>query len=121
MGDFGEIARTVATYVEGMARGDAAALRQAFHPRAASIGHFEGDLEWASVEEFIAACEAEAIAADMQVPPHEIESISVAGDTAVVRVTNVWAGEDFRDTLTLLRHEGRWQIVSKVFQHLEKS
>jgi len=115
---FAEIARTIATYAEGMARGDAEALRRAFHPKACCIGHFDGGLEWASLDEFISACEAEAIPASAAVPPNGIESVSVAGDTAVARVVNVWAGLDFRDTLTLLRHDGRWQIVSKVFLHL---
>ena len=118
MDAFGEIAETVAAYVEGMARGDAEALGRAFHPKACSIGHFDGDLEWASLDEFISACVAEAIPAGAAVPPYEIESISVAGDTAVARVVNVWAGLDFRDTLAFLRHEGRWQIVGKVFLHL---
>ena len=118
MHEFEDIVETVATYVQGMARGDALALQRAFHPRAASIGYFEGALEWAGIEEFIQACQDEAIAEDAQVPPHEIESIAVAGDTAMVRVTNVWAGLKFRDSLTLLRHDGRWQIVSKAFVHL---
>lgn len=112
-----EIARTVATYVEGMARGDAAALRRAFHPNACSIGHFDGGLEWASLDEFVAACEAEAIPAEAAVPPHRIEAVSVAGDTAVVRVLDVWAGQDFYDTLSLLYDDGRWQIVNKTFLH----
>lgn len=118
MGAYEAIATVVADYVTGMARGDGALLRSAFHPKAASIGHFDGELEWANVEEFIAACEAEAITAAAPVPPHEIESIAIAGDTAIVRVHDVWAGFNFRDTLTMLQHEGRWQIVSKVFLHL---
>ena len=118
MRDYEAIAAVVANYVTGMARGDAGILRQAFHPKARSIGHFDGALEWQALDEFIAACDAEAIEEDAAVPPHEIESIAVAGDTAVVRVVNVWAGIDFRDTLTLLNHDGRWQIVAKVFLHL---
>jgi hypothetical protein len=101
-----------------MARGDAEALRAAFHPRAASIGHFDGALEWQSVEEFAEACAAEAIPAGAPVPLYAIEAISIAGDTAQVRGVNVWAGLDFRDSLTLLCDEGRWRIVTKVFLHL---
>ncbi len=118
MGAYEAIAAVVADYVTGMARGDGALLRGAFHTKAASIGHFDGGLEWASVEEFIATCEIEAIDADAPVPPYEIESIAIAGDTAIVRVHDVWAGLNFRDTLSLLKQEGRWQIVSKVFLHL---
>lgn len=115
---FEEIAATIETYVEGMARCDAAALRRAFHPRACSVGHFDGGLEWDDVDAFARACEAEAIAPEAPSPPFEIESISVAGDTAVARVRNMWAGLAFLDTLCLLRHEGRWVIVSKLFLHL---
>ncbi|MCV2872908.1 nuclear transport factor 2 family protein [Defluviimonas sp. WL0050] len=118
MGACEAIAAVVEDYVTGIARGDAVLLRRAFHPKASSIGHFDGELEWASVEEFIAACKTEAIGAETPVPPYKIESIAIAGDTAIVRVHDVWAGLNFRDTLTMLQNEGRWQIVSKVFLHL---
>ena len=113
-----EIEACVATYVEGMTRGDGLALRRAFHPDATVIGHFDGGLEWTGLDAFVASCQAEAIAPGDAVPPFEVEMVSVAGDTALVRVVNVWAGMRFRDTLTLLHHEGRWQIVGKVFLHL---
>ena len=45
-----------------------------------------------------------------------VESDTVAGDTAVVGVVNVWAGLSFRDTLTLLHHDGRWQIVNVLWE-----
>jgi len=32
-----------------------------------------------------------------------------------VHVEDIWLGQHFDDILTLLRHDGRWQIVSKVF------
>ncbi len=118
MNEFSAIAKTVETYVAGMARGDAKLLADAFHPQAHSIGHYGGALEWMGVADFAASCRDAAIPRDHPVPPWKIESIAVAGDTAMVRVVNLWAGERFRDTLTLLHHEGRWRIVSKVFLHL---
>jgi hypothetical protein len=118
MARFEEISATVEDYVVGMARGDAERLVRAFHPRASEIGHFDGELLWNGMPEFIALCEAEAIAETDPVPAWQIDAISVAGDTAVVQVTNYWAGEKFTDSLTLLRHEGRWQIVAKVFLHV---
>jgi len=121
MDPFDDGAGTVTTCVVGMARADETALRRAFHPKAASIGHFARDLEWASVDQFIAACKAEAIVAGAPVPTHEVEAILVTEDTARVRGVNVWAGLEFRDTVTLLLRDGRWQIVSKVFLHLGKA
>lgn len=114
---FEDIRACVADYVEGMARGDPARIERAMHPAACSIGLYRGMLEWESRSDFAAACAGQAIAADAPVPPWEIESVSVAGETAVVRVTNWYAGERFRDTLSLVALPGGWTIVAKVFQH----
>ena len=118
MSDDAEIRSVVATYVEGMARGDAGMLRRAFHPGASIIGHFGGGLEWSDLDTFITACVDEAIPADAPVPPFAIEALDVDGDAARVWVVNVWAGLDVRDWLSLLKHDGRWQIVAKLFRHL---
>ena len=115
---FASIAATVTLYVEGMVRGDSSALTQAFHPQATSIGHFDGGLEWMNVSDFVTVCQKEAIPAASPVPGWEIESMDVSGDTAIVRVINQMAGLRFRDTLSLVLHEGRWQIVAKVFFQL---
>ena len=108
------IAETVRRYVQGMVWGDGELLRKAFHPRARCIGHFDDGLEWASLEEFIASVSGEEAAPGDQ-PYWQINGIDITGDTAVVRVENNWAGMRFDDTLTLLHHDGRWQIVAKVF------
>jgi hypothetical protein len=113
------ILATVEDYVTGMARGDAALLAGAMHPNCRSVGHYGGALEWEDRAAFAASCAAHAVAPGTPVPPHEIESLSFAGDTVCVRDVNVFAGQRFRDTLVLLKGlDGRWSIVSKVFAHL---
>ncbi|MFN0115758.1 MAG: nuclear transport factor 2 family protein [Paracoccaceae bacterium] len=114
---FGGIRTCVEDYVTGMARGDPALIGRAMHPRAASIGLYRGALEWDDREAFAAACAGQAIGPDAPVPPWEIESVSVDGTTATVRVTNHFAGERFRDTLSLVFLPEGWRIVAKVFQH----
>ncbi len=113
-----KIRKTVEDYVIGMTYGDARLLTAAFHPRAASVGHFDGVLEWQDVAEFAAACAADALDRSAPRPPWEIELLRRSGDTAVAIVTNIFAGERFRDTLTLLLEEGRWRIAFKCFHHL---
>lgn len=109
-----EIAEVVRTYVEGMCRNDPDKLRSAMHESACSIGHYKGALEWEPRDVFIAT-----VAANVQTPDpapwHRINAITVAGDVATVQVEDIYMGEHYDDTLTLLRHEGRWVIVSKVF------
>lgn len=106
-----------ADYVEGMVLGDEGRLRRAFHPRACSIGHFDGGTEWDDREAFIAGCVAHA---DPPADGHvdwRVLSVEVTGDTAVMKLEDTWLGLRFTDTLTLMHHEGRWQIVAKVFWH----
>lgn len=113
-----DIRRTVSDYVTGMTYGDAALIQAAFHPRGVSVGHFDGQLEWMNVAEFAASCAAEALDRDTPLPPWDIETLHRSGDTALVIVTNIWAGFRFHDTLTLLEEGGRWRIVFKCFHHL---
>ena len=108
------IAEVIRDYVEGLTQGDAVKLRRAMHERACEIGHFGGDLLWQDREAMIAMIEEEAAEPDMN-PAWRIHSISIDGDVAVVRVEDDWVGINFLDVLTLLRHDGRWMIVSKVF------
>lgn len=70
------------------------------------------------VAEFAAGCAGEAIGRGDPLPPWEIESLEVSGDTAVAIVTNVWAGLRFRDILTFLKEGHTWRIVFKCFHHL---
>jgi len=86
------IRRTVAGYVTDMTRGDTGLLARAFHPRGVPAGHFENQLEWLGVEKFAASCVGPALPRDVPEPPSEIEELRRSGDTAVVIVTNVWAG-----------------------------
>ena len=100
--------------IGAMVWGDGAMLRQAFHPKACCIGHFDGELEWDDLEAFIQGVSGEAAAPGSK-PYWRINSMDVTGDMAIVQVENDWAGHRFDDTLTLLFHDDRWQIVSKLF------
>lgn len=109
-----EIRKVVQDYVEGMCQADAARLRQALHPRMCCIGHAGGGLEWDDREAFIAGVLA-AVTTPDPAPWMAIRAVSVMGDVAIVTVEDIWLGDHYDDALTLLHHEGRWQIVSKVF------
>ncbi|AXI54502.1 hypothetical protein C1J05_08355 [Sulfitobacter sp. JL08] len=111
---YAEIADVVKTYVEGMCENDPAKLRRAMHERMCCIGHFQGGLEWDSRDAFIAGVD-KAVDAPDPAPWYAINTISVFGDVAMVQVENIWLGDHYDDTLTLLHHAGRWVIVSKVF------
>ena len=109
-----DISDVVKTYVHGMCQNDPAQLTAAMHPDMACIGHFDGGLEWINRDAFIATVAAEVETPD-PAPWYRINTVSVAGDVAMVQVENIWLGMHYDDTLSLLHHDGRWVIVSKVF------
>lgn len=111
---YAAIAEVVRTYVEGMCQNDADKLRTAMHEKACSIGHFDGGLEWDGRDAFIAYIAANTQRPDPS-PWHAINQISIVGDVATAQVEDILYGMHYDDTLTLLRHDGRWQIVAKVF------
>lgn len=108
----------VDAYATGLAFGDEEAIRLAFHPNAQFIGRFEGELEWEGLDAFILACREGALEPGETPPSYEMHSVEVAGDTAMVKLATVWGGLNFFDTLNLVRHEDRWQIVTRIFAHL---
>lgn len=109
------IQAVVHLYVDGMAFAHEAAVRKAFHPKASIVGNYEGRVEWLSVDEFIAAVIAQGSATAGSQPLLQIESLDVTGDTATVKIVDEFAGMRFSDYLSLLKVDGRWLIVSKLY------
>lgn len=102
-------------YVDGMAFGNEAALRKAFHVNARIIGNYEGAVEWLTRDEFIAAVLAEPPLPPGAQPVMDVETIDISGDAASVKVTDEFAGMRFTDYLSLLKIESRWIIVNKLY------
>jgi len=111
----GEIESVIRDYLDGMVFADAARLRRAFHPGACIVGNFDDSLEWLSLESFISSCEQAGSAPANEPYYWEILSADVTGDVAVIKVADDYMGKRFTDYLSLLRYEGRWQIVNKTF------
>ncbi len=75
----------------------------------------QGCLEYDPLDDFIAACKKERSSPPGTPYYAEIVSIDITGDTAVVKVIDEYLGSKFTDYLTMLRTDGRWVIVNKVF------
>lgn len=109
-----EISEVVRLYVEGMCQNDPVKLCDAMHEKACVIGHFEGGLDWDTRDAFIALVGASVETPDPS-PWYKITAMSVAGDVATVQLEDIFLGQHYDDTLTLLKHESRWRIVAKAF------
>lgn len=111
------ILATVRDYLDGMVFADEVKLRRALHPQWFCIGNFDGDVEWDSRDVFIAGAKANAAPPKGGKYYSEVLSVDITGDTAAVKVANDYLEMRFTDYLTLLRRDGTWVIVNKVFHH----
>jgi hypothetical protein len=109
------IERVVRDYLEGMIHGNPSQIEAAMHPKCMQAGHFNGVYEFFDRAEFIAALQAEDPAPPGTPIDSEILSVDITGDVALVKLRDACFGTTFTDYLTLIRHEGRWQIVMKAF------
>lgn len=112
----GEAVRAVMRqYLEGMIYGDAVQLERAFHPKAQIAGHWHGEYDISGRDAFIASC---VVAKDQPAGTtmvFEEVSLAVTGDLAVIKLTNTCFGCNFTDNLSLIKDDGQWQIISKIY------
>jgi hypothetical protein len=111
--DHDRIEAIMQTYIEGGRSGSIDTLRPIFHELATICGYVGPDLFAGPIQMFYDwhadnGSTADLVAGDMR--------IDVEGSAAPVRIElDHWTGHRFTDFFTLVRIDGRWQIMSKVF------
>lgn len=104
-------------YLDGLYHCDIQALQQVFHPKARYVGAPEGRWLNLSMEEYlpmVAAREPGSLRGETRL--EAIESMQFAGpDVAAVRLRCRIGPRFFTDFLSLVREQGRWRIVNKLF------
>ncbi len=108
-------------YVEGVhAKGDAALMRQGFHPDFRMLVLRDGKMSAVTLEEWIGRLEARNKENPNAAKPaikSEYPLVDVTGNAAVVRVELSRDGKHtFTDYLSLYKFPEGWKIVGKIFQ-----
>lgn len=114
-----EILDVVQIYLDGLYEGDTAKLRQSFHPASSlfAVGP-DGKLVNMPREEWCKAVESRpSPKANGQSREHDrILSIDITGpNTALVELNCAILPRFFTDYLSMIRLDGRWQVISKTF------
>jgi hypothetical protein len=114
---YAEIPRVLADYFDGLHHGDWERLSRAFHRRAHYVCPTEDALVHRTMAEYFPIVDARPSPASRGEPRHDrIVSIELGGPAlAFVRAECTIGPKFFTDFLTLIRTDGRWQIISKVF------
>lgn len=107
------IARTIQQYVDGGKSGRGADMKAAFHPDATIFGYIGPDLFAGPIQKLFDWNDQNGPATELQ---SRIASTDVIDTIATVRLElDNWTGHKFTDMFTLLKLDGEWKIISKVF------
>lgn len=114
---YSEVIDVLSVYFDGLYHSDTGRLRRVFHPRAQYVCATEGELLYRTMEEYFPVVDQRPSPASRgEKREDRIVSIEFAGPaTAFARVNCAIGPKFFTDLLTLIRLDGRWQIISKVF------
>jgi Putative lumazine-binding len=110
----GQVAATVQRYFEAHATGMGEHIEQAFHPQARIQSVKDGKLASLTRDEFTARFSGKP-ADDEAKRKRRIASIDIAGDAALAKVELDYPDVRFVDYLSLLKLDGKWVVVNKIF------
>ena len=116
-----QIEESLRLYFDGLYHSDSERLGRVFHPRAIYTSATGGDLVYKTMDEYLPIVQNRPSPASRgEARQDRIVSIDFAGPaTAIVRAECVIASRRFEDLLTLIRVDGRWQIIAKAFHYIE--
>ncbi len=107
------IAKTVQHYIDGARSGKGDEMKPAFHKDATIFGYAGTDLFAGPIQQLFDWSDENGPATELQA---EIASIDFVDTVATVRLElDNWTGSRFTDLFTLLKVDGEWKIMNKVF------
>ena len=104
---------TIQHYLDGAHSGKGDDMRPAFHDQATIFGYVGPDLLAGPIEGLYAWNDENGPATDVVT---HVTIIEVVETVAIVRIdADNWTGHRFTDFFTLLKVDGQWKIMNKVF------
>ncbi len=107
------IAKTVQHYIDGAKSGKGDDMKPAFHKDATIFGYAGTDLFAGPIQKLFEWNDQTGPATGLQA---RIASIDIIGTVATVRLElDDWGGHRYTDLFTMLKVDGEWKIMNKVF------
>ncbi len=107
------IAKVVQHYIDGAKSGRGDDMKPAFHEDATIFGYAGADLFAGPIQQLFAWNDENGPATGLQA---RIASIDLIDTVATVRLElDNWTGARYTDLFTLLKVDGAWKIMNKVF------
>jgi len=111
--EYDEIAKVIQRYIDGAKSGRGDDMKPAFHQDATIFGYIGDDLFAGPIQQLFDWNTGNGPAAALQA---RIVGIDLIDTVATVRLElDNWSGHRFTDLFTLLKVDGEWKIMNKVF------
>lgn len=113
LSDYDAVCAAINGYVEGGRSGNSASMRQVFHKDAYIFGWYDGEPFNGPIQKLFDWDDANGPARDIRA---QITHVDIAHTVAVARLEILnWTGHRFTDFFTLMKIDGQWKIMNKVF------
>ncbi|MVW86902.1 nuclear transport factor 2 family protein [Pseudomonas sp. PB101] len=105
-------------YVDGLRTGSPERLEEAFHQEAVMYGFTNGELLGGSISNLYEFVRDNGKAPNITT---RLDVLAITPSTAVVRVDMEQdaIGADYNDYLTLIRIDGAWKVIAKVYHQFQ--
>ena len=113
LSDYDAIRETIQHYIAGGKTGNTTEMKLAFHNDANIFGYVGPDLLAGPIQQLFDWNDQNGAATELE---GRIVSIDLVGSVATARIElDNWSGHRFTDFFTLLKVDGEWKVMNKVF------
>ncbi len=111
--EYALIEKCVQHYIDGAKSGRGDDMKPAFHEDATVFGYIGAELFAGPIQQLFSWNDENGPATGLHA---QISSIDLIGTVATVRLElDNWTGHRFTDLFTLLKVDGNWRIMNKIF------
>jgi hypothetical protein len=116
--EYNAVIATANQYVEGLRTGSAEGVAQAFHKDAVMYGFTNGQLLGGPISNLFDFVQKNGNAPEITT---RLDVLAITPTTAVIRVDmeKDAIGADYNDYLTLIKIDGTWKVIAKVYHQFE--
>lgn len=106
-------------YFQGYQQADTKLILNAFHPDTRLLSVDNGQLDKTEMSDWLKGLEDRRLSGDIRKGVLKIESIDSTNYAASVKVKITFPAFEFTDYLSLLKIDGKWLIVGKIYHFKE--
>ena len=113
------IENVIQDYFQGYQQADVSLIQRAFHPGTKLLSVTNEKMDITEMKDWLTNLEDRRLRGDFRIGKLKIESIDITNQAASVKLKIRFQSFEFIDYLSLLKIEGKWLIVGKIYHYRE--